>query len=209
MTNSNMSEKEPTTEQKILDAARTVFQEKGFAAARTRDIAEVAGINLALLNYYYRSKKNLYDIVMSESIRMFFDGLFPILNSEETTLREKIAEAVAYYIDMLTENPDLVGFILTEVRTHLEQFAEKFGIRKKMGQAVVLRQLMEAVASGELPPIHPLHIAMNLMGMTVFPFVAAPLVQQVLNVPKAEFTRLMQERKRLIPVWIDAVLGAS
>ena len=59
-----MTEKEISTEEKILEAASKVFTEKGFAGTRTRDIAEHAGINLALLNYYFRSKEKLFEQVM-------------------------------------------------------------------------------------------------------------------------------------------------
>ena len=71
--------KEKDTEQKIKEAAKKVFQQKGFAGTRTRDIAEEAGINLALLNYYFRSKKKLYEIIMLESLREFFAGVLLIL----------------------------------------------------------------------------------------------------------------------------------
>jgi len=54
-------ELDTSTEAKIKAAARVVFHKNGFAATRTRDIAEEAGINLALLNYYFRSKQNHYE----------------------------------------------------------------------------------------------------------------------------------------------------
>ena len=59
-------EKNPSTEEKIKEAARRVFTKKGYAATRTRDIAEESGYNLALINYYFRSKEKLFDIVMLE-----------------------------------------------------------------------------------------------------------------------------------------------
>lgn len=55
-----------STEQKIIEAARKVFTRKGYSATRTRDIAEEAGLNLALLNYYFRSKQKLFELVMAE-----------------------------------------------------------------------------------------------------------------------------------------------
>ncbi|HLZ87627.1 MAG TPA: TetR family transcriptional regulator, partial [Puia sp.] len=67
--------KEASTEEKIMEAARKLFTQRGFAATRTRDIAEEAGINLALLNYYFRSKQKLFDIVMMENFRRFLGGM--------------------------------------------------------------------------------------------------------------------------------------
>ena len=90
-----------TTEEKIKNAARNVFHRKGFAAARTRDIAEEAGINLALLNYYFRSKERLFNIVMLEAFQSFFASISIVFNDVGSTLEEKIKKFAADYIDLL------------------------------------------------------------------------------------------------------------
>src|SRR6187402_1350284 len=87
-----------STEEKIKVAARKVFLKKGFSAARTRDIAEEAGINLALLNYYFRSKKKLFDEVMQEKIRTLIETIIPILNNPTSSLEEKIKLLVTNYL---------------------------------------------------------------------------------------------------------------
>ena len=61
-----------STEEKFKEAARVVFTRKGYAATKTRDIAEEAGLNLALLNYYFRSKEKLFEIIMLEKITQLF-----------------------------------------------------------------------------------------------------------------------------------------
>ena len=68
-----------STEEKIKAAARKVFTRKGFAATRTRDISEEAGINLALLNYYFRSKEKLFDLVMMENMQHFLIGMKEVI----------------------------------------------------------------------------------------------------------------------------------
>jgi len=80
---------EESAEQKIIEAARKLFTEKSFDAVKTRDIANEAGINLALLNYYFRSKEKLFEIVMQENMQKFFQSIVGIINDEETTIREK------------------------------------------------------------------------------------------------------------------------
>src|SRR5947207_6934659 len=82
------------TQEKIKEAARKIFMQKGYAATRTRDIAEEAGINLALLNYYFRSKEKLFDIIMLEKLFHFIEGIKDILNDKQTTLEEKIETVV-------------------------------------------------------------------------------------------------------------------
>ena len=102
-----------STEEKIKEAARTVFTKKGYAGTRTHDIAEEAGINLALLNYYFRSKEKLFKVVMIEKMQKLFGILSPTLNDATTSLDQKIVLIVNLYADMLLKNPDLPIFVLS------------------------------------------------------------------------------------------------
>jgi AcrR family transcriptional regulator len=191
-----------STEEKIKQAARKVFTSKGYAAARTRDIAEEAGINLALLNYYFRSKEKLFDMVMMENLQQFLMALGGVLRDEKSSLQDKVAVIANNYIDMLKANPDLPLFVLTEIRANPEKLAGNMGIKSLLLESYFFKQLMEATKG----KIHPLHLVMNVMGMTVFPFVASPLLQRVGNVKPEDFEQLMEQRKKLIPVWFDSIV---
>src|SRR5579859_5482121 len=92
--------KEASTEEKIKEAARKLFTQKGFAATRTRDIAEEAGINLALLNYYFRSKQKLFDLIMMENFQEFIKGITVNLVDDTMTFDQRIEKIVVAYIDM-------------------------------------------------------------------------------------------------------------
>jgi AcrR family transcriptional regulator len=107
-----------STEEKIKVAARKIFLRKGFAATRTRDIAEEAGLNLALLNYYFRSKEKLFDIIMLENLQHFIEGIKDILNDKQTSLAQKIEAIVNNYINLLMHQPELPLFVLHELRSH-------------------------------------------------------------------------------------------
>src|SRR4249920_1132140 len=96
-----------STEEKIKAAASKVFTKKGYAATRTRDIAEEAGLNLALLNYYFRSKEKLFELVMMEKMESFFGTIIPILNDTSLSLEQKIVAVSEKYTVVLLENPDL------------------------------------------------------------------------------------------------------
>ena len=98
---------ELTTEEKIIIAARTVLTKKGFSATRTRDIADEAGLNLALLNYYFRSKKNLFRIIIEEKFDELFGMIGPILSNPDISIEEKIETLVTNYTALLLENEDL------------------------------------------------------------------------------------------------------
>src|SRR5688500_11982834 len=121
-----------TTEERIKAAARKVFTKKGFAATRTRDIAEEAGINLALLNYYFRSKQKLFDIVMLENMQRFMMVLHGVFNTESTSLNEKVAAIATNYINLLKEHPDLPLFVLSEIRANPDKLAVNMGVKKML-----------------------------------------------------------------------------
>src|SRR5579872_5163946 len=86
-----------STEEKIMQAAKKLFTQNGFAATRTRDIAKEAGINLALLNYYFRSKEKLFDIVMIGNFRQFIRGVSIHLLDDAATMEQKIQRIVTAY----------------------------------------------------------------------------------------------------------------
>lgn len=201
-----MSKKEQDTEQKIKEAARKIFLEKGFSATKTRDIAQEADVNLALVNYYFRSKKLLFDKVMIETLSSFFSGVLPIIDNNETSLKEKISFFVNAYMDILSENQNMVYFILNSVREHPEDYLKRIGLLDKAKDSVFITQFQEGVAKGEIPPINPIHFMLNLMSLTVFPFIGQPMVSAATGMPKESYFETIQERRRLIPLWIEAML---
>lgn len=196
-----------STEEKIKAAARIVFHRKGFAAARTRDIAEEAGINLALLNYYFRSKEKLFVLVMIETLTEFFGSVSVIINNPETTFEEKIEQFAAGYIDLIFREPDIPLFIMSEIRNNPEQLLQKVDIGKTVFNSVFIRQFTEAVEQGKIKDQNFLHFMMNFIGLIVFPFIAKPLLQAISGLNEDQFNALIQERKKLIPVWIKAMMN--
>jgi AcrR family transcriptional regulator len=197
-----------STEDKIKNAARTVFHRKGFAATRTRDIAEEAGINLALLNYYFRTKEKLFEIVMMETLSSFLQGMAGVLNNENTTFEKKIELLVINYIDFCTESPNIPIFILSEIRNRPEDLLKIIPVKQLISHSVVIRQFQEKVAKGEITEPNLLHFITNIMGLIIFPFVGQPIVTAIGELDEAQFRQLMQERKKLIPQWIKAMFFA-
>lgn len=197
---------DPSAEQTIKEAARRLFMKNGFSATRTRDIAEEAGMNLALLNYYFRSKENLFALIMMENLQSFMLGMKEAFNDEATTLDEKVSLFVNKYVDMLTLQPDLPLFIFTALRTNPMQLTERFGAKAIFMESHFAQQYKAAIKAGKINPIPPLHFIMNLVGMTVFPFVGRPLIEAVGNLEAGAFDSMMQQRRAMIPQWIAAIM---
>lgn len=186
-----------STEEKIIEAARKVFLEKGYAATRTRDIAEEAGINLALLNYYFRSKEKLFQLVMVEKLQQLFSVVLPIVNNDELTLEQKLETLAENYIDLLIDNSDLPIFILSEIRANPERFKDRLQVQHILRNSSFVSQIRE-----KRPDVEPVHFIVSLLGMIIFPFIAKP----ILFSDTKRFNALIEERKTLVVKWAKAIL---
>jgi AcrR family transcriptional regulator len=192
-----------TTQDKIKEAARKIFTSKGYAGSRTRDIADAAGINLALLNYYFKSKEKLFDLIMMETLGQFVSGLKEVLSMKGTSLKEKTEQIAVNYIDMLIKNPEVPVFILNELRSRPDQLASRLQVTDVFEKSSYLKQLKE---SSKGQGVNPIHYFMNTMAMVVFPFVGKPLIKSTTGITDQEFTKLMLQRKKFIAGWIESML---
>ena len=196
-----MIEKELTTEEKILLSASKVFTEKGFAGTRTRDIAEEAGINLALLNYYFRSKEKLFEQVMKIKVVLLFGKIFPILSNEKTSLEEKIDLASEKYFEILSKNPNLPLFVISEIQKKNSNISKIIPINKIFENSIIIKQIKE-----KRPEINPLHYSVNFLAMTIFPFVAKPVFNAFELTNEEEYHQFISERRKLVPIWMKQLL---
>jgi AcrR family transcriptional regulator len=198
-----------TTEEKIKAAAHVVFRRKGFAATRTRDIADEAKINLALLNYYYRSKQKLFELIMFETVTGFLQNMETVFNDASTSLERKIQLVAERYIDLFIADPEIPLFIMSELRNPDLEILQKLPALNVILKSTFIGQYKDAVTRGRITEPNPLHFIMNLMGLTIFPFIGSPMLKKLGRLNNKEFDNLMQERKKMIPVWIKAMLKAK
>ena len=191
-----------STEEKIRIAAKKVFLQKGYSGTRTRDIAEEAGINLALLNYYFRSKQKLFEEVMLEKIQKLLGSLIPIMNDGSTTLEEKIEKITGHYIDIISDNPDLPIFVISELHKGNFEAFPAFPFISQVINSSLLKQFAEKRSD-----LNPVQLMVTLMGLTIFPFLAKPIVLVTGLADEQLFNELMQERKSLVVTWMKSILN--
>ncbi|MDB5091098.1 MAG: Transcriptional regulator, TetR family [Mucilaginibacter sp.] len=194
-----------STEEKIKDAARMIFTKKGFLATTVRDIATEADINVASVNYYFRSKEKLFEFIMDETMKKLFNKIEPVLNDEATTLFQKIETCVGYYIDQVLENPDFPFFMVSEVMSGSTKLP-MIGNMRLLINSHFANQL-RALQTEDKINFHPVHLLWNISGMILFPFLARPQMLQSGHFKDAEFHELMQERKKLIPIWMKQIIN--
>ncbi len=198
--------KDKTTEERILSAAKKIFVMKGMAGARMQDIADEAGINKALLHYYFKNKEKLFEVIFLEAAGKLFPKINEIFLADKP-LFEKIGSFCDEYITIVMENPYLPLFVLNEINQDPEYFLSKVWKGKNLPlPEKFLAQIEEEVAKGKIKRISPLHLLMNLISMTVFPFVAKPMFQKNLGLDELQFRSVMEQRKKEIPGFIiDAI----
>ena len=196
-----METKYSDTELKIRDAAKSLFLKKGYSATTTRDIAQESQINLALLNYYFTSKRRLFEIIMFETLYDFLNKMVEVYNDEETTIREKIELASSKYIDMIIAEPLLPTFILNELKNNPTNFL-KMPTAKVIMKSQLVSQYKDGVKKGVYKKVDPIHFITNILSLIVFPFICSPIIMKMEKLNKKDFNKMMTQRKKLIPEWI-------
>ncbi|MFL5742803.1 MAG: TetR/AcrR family transcriptional regulator [Flavisolibacter sp.] len=194
---------EVSTEKRILDAARKVFLVKGMDGARMQDIADEAGINKALLHYYFRSKDKLFEQIFLDVASALLPRIFAILESDRG-LFEKIENFCDEYISQLIETPYVPIFILNEINRQPQTFLKKVLGKKKPPLQKMISQIDHEVRAGQIRPIDPLSLLMNILSLCIFPFLAGPLLQHVSSMDTKAFHALMEKRKKEVPRMIIA-----
>lgn len=195
-----------STEQKIKEAAKRVFQKKGFGLTRTRDIAKEAGINLALLNYYYRSKENLFEIVMQESIEEMFSYLEHIMNNKQTTLTEKIDAGVLRYIEGMSKNSNLPLFLFSELQANPQHLFDRVKIPEGFIQETYMFKQINEQINKEKLNFTAIHFFINLVSMSIFPIIGQPFIKYVTKMDEKSFADFIEQRKTLVPIWLKSML---
>jgi AcrR family transcriptional regulator len=194
-----------STEDLILVAARKVFSRHGLQGARMQDIADEAGINKALLHYYFRSKEKLFEIVFREAFGKFSRNMNEFMLTE-ASFEAKIDSFIENYIDLLLENPYLPGFIIGELNSQPGRLLE-FISTSGLPLDSFLRQVEAEVASGRIREINGKHLLVNIISLCVFPFLGKPVLTGILfGHDDQAFRTFLKERKLVVKSFIHASL---
>ncbi len=193
--------KNQDTEGQILDAAKNVFQKKGMDGARMQEIADAAGINKAMLHYYYRSKQLLFEAVFSNAFSLLAPQLNKILN-DDSSIEEKVKNFTHNYISFIIKHPYLPNFIIQELNRN-PKFFEKIQQNAAFPTLEKFKnQVNEEVEKGILKPINGEQLFINIISLNIFPFVATPLIKGFLKIDDKGFKQLMEQRKTAVSEFI-------
>ena len=186
-----------TTEEKIFNAARIVFQKKGFAGARMQEIADEAGINKAMLHYCFKNKELLFQAVFMNAFSQLAPQINAIFQSNDSIF-DKIRKFTQSYISFVMLNPYLPQFVIQEMNNNPEFVLSFLKNESRPNPTLMIAQIEKEIADGIIKPIHPKHLLMNMISMTVFPFAAQMMIKGMLQISDVEFNSMMEERKTSI-----------
>ncbi|HJW18403.1 MAG TPA: TetR/AcrR family transcriptional regulator [Flavisolibacter sp.] len=190
--------RDQSTEEKILVAARKVFLNKGMDGARMQDIADAAGINKALLHYYFRSKDKLFEQIFMEVASSMLPRIFTIFQSDDP-LFVKIDRFCNTYITQLIKTPYVPIFILNEINRQPQAFLKNVLGNTRPPVEKLLLQIEQETRAGIIKPVNPIQLLLNALSLCIFPFLASPMIQLMPGMDAKNFKALMEERKKLVP----------
>ncbi len=172
-----------------------MLAERGFPGATVREIANRAGVNPAMVHYYFGSKRGLHTALI-ERIVAELRARVEALASVEGSPKERLRSLVRMWVELIGHDPYLPRMIVQEVLIpegeSLESLAANF-VAPMAGS--ILGVLSEGVETGELRAIEPPLIVPSIAGLVVFVFLAAPMLRRVfgLDVASPEFVQLWAE----------------
>jgi TetR/AcrR family transcriptional regulator len=189
--------KDNTPEEKIKAAAKRVFISKGFSGCTSREIAKEAGMNVALVNYYFRSKSQLFLIIYKSVTDDFLDSMMDVFSSK-LSLKEKVSHLIDREFDFLGKHPEIPLFIINEMNRNKEGGIESDAILGKLGSSGIFQEAMEAQNSGAMRKIDMVSIIMLIMANCQHPFMAKPLNQQMNGLNDNLYTEHLKQYKEVV-----------
>ena len=196
-----VKDQDKNTETNILEAAKRIFERKGLFGSRMQEIADEAGINKALLHYYYRSKQLLFEAVFKQVFNLMAPQLGKIINSD-VSLEDKIRNFSEHYITFVMKHPYLPNFVIQELNSN-PKFIEKLVTEDRFpNMDGFKKQVNQLIEEGKIRPIQAEQLFINILSLNVFPFIGKPFLKGITQKDDKEYKAMMEERKTLVAEFI-------
>lgn len=188
-----------STEEKIKTAAQRVFLSKGFSGCTSREIAKEAGINVALLNYYFKSKGELYRLVCCSVMEDFLDSLVHVFG-QELSLEQQVRIFIEREYDLILKHPEITQFIFSELGKEegMHDIIDHAGVMQKIENTGVFRLAEEAQARGEMRKIDLLSLTLLIMSNCHFPILGKKLITKIHQVSDEQYAQHLLIHKQYV-----------
>jgi len=189
--------KELSTEEKIREAAKNVFIAKGFDGCTSREIAKAAGMNVALVNYYFCSKKQLFKLVFDAAMEDFMLSTIEVFK-KDLSLESKLRIFIEREYEFLTTHPNIPRFILSELSRGEKCEFDHAGILEKIAETGVFEELLEAQEKGIIRKIDLTNLMLMIMSNCHYPFMANPLMKYLNRLSEEEYQERLTLQKQYV-----------
>jgi TetR/AcrR family transcriptional regulator len=190
-------EKDPGAEEKIREAAKRVFIAKGFDGCSSREIAREAGMNVALVNYYFRSKGQLFQLIFQAALEDFLLGMMDIFESG-LSLENKVRIFIEREFDFLAKHPEMPVFIMSEVRRDDGCSLERMDLLERIRSTGIFEEALKAQEEGRMRKIDMASVMILMMGSCQFPFLAGPLMKGIHKLDEKQYEQQLLLHKQYV-----------
>lgn len=183
-------------EQRILEAAKAVFIEKGFAETNMSDIAEAAGINRSALHYYYRTKEKMFEAVFGPIIMSMAPRVQDIIIETGAPIKNRMEKILGMYFDLISANPSLPLFVMREVQRDPEHI---ISVVNSIGAFSIVEKILSSLAlemeSGSIRRVPPQYLFFTVVGLITAPFLTKNVVTLAMLPNGQTFKELIEQWK--------------
>lgn len=182
------------TEEHIKATAKDIFFFKGNLHATTQEIADAAAVNRSLINYYFRSRDHLFEVVYNEAVETMRNQLDNVIYSK-VPFMDKLESLIDVYMKEILKYPYKESFLITEICCKNILLKEKKKSQSLIAFAEEVKQEME---KGTIKKTDPIHFIINLFSLMAYPIIMAPLYRKLFDLNKEKYQELLSERKALV-----------
>ncbi len=183
------------TEELIKETAKKMFFTEGKFHATTQEIADEAKVNRTLINYYFRSRNNLINIIFDEAKMVSHEKSRAIFDRDKD-IKDLIAEFIDDSLNTGMQYPYLETYIVTQMNKQDVCVFERNDM-KEVTKAFLSR-LEEEMENGRINKMEPIQFLLNMISLINFPLTVRPLIQQNLDINDKDYKRILSERKEII-----------
>lgn len=192
----SIQKKEDVTYELIIDTAKNLFFKEGKFNATTQEIADAAGVNRTLINYYFRSSNALFDLVLKQA-KEEDDKKQEMIVMSDLPIREKLEQFMDLHFATAKEYPYMEIYIVTQMNQNEACLFKNDEQIQKMTKKFFL-ELKNEMDAGNIQKMDPIQFLLNFISMISFPIGMRPLLQQGLNLTDKQYEKILSERKEVI-----------
>lgn len=192
----SIQKKEDVTYELIISTAKNLFFKEGKFNATTQEIADAAGVNRTLINYYFRSRNALFDLVFEEG-KKEDERRQKMIVMSDLPVREKLELFIDYFLVQAKTYPYREVYMLTQMtkgegcvydkKEHIKDMTEKFYV-----------ELEREMEKGTIQKMKPIQFMLNFISMLIFPVVMRPFLQNNFELNEKEYEKILSDRKEII-----------